>query len=320
MQAWFARRYGGLDVLRLEELEIPVAGAGEVLVRVEATTVNSGDVRVRGCDFPKGMKTMGRLALGWTRPRQPILGTEFSGVVEAVGTGVRSFSPGDRVFAFPGGRMGAHAQFVAMPETGRIALLPRGLDFGAGAALCFGGTTALHFLRAAKLRAGQSVLVLGGSGAVGLAFVQIAREQGAEVTATTSTRNLALVTEHGAHAVIDYTTMPVTGRFDIVADTVGVMTFRTAQALLRSGGRYIAISGVLAEMLGSLLPGPQGTRSIAGPAGERREDLAELARLAEAGQYRAHIDRVYPWAEMTAAHAYVETGRKRGSVVVRVAE
>ncbi len=323
MQAWFARQYGGPEVLRLEQAPVPVPKPDQVLVRIHATTVNSGDVRVRGFDLPAGMKLVGRLALGWNGPRQPIMGTEFAGVVEATGAGVTRFRKGDAVYAFPGGRMGAHAQYAVMAETGPIAPLPSGLDFKQAAALCFGGTTALSFLGRAGLAAGQSVLVLGASGAVGLSLVQLARLQGASITATTSAPNAELVLSNGADRVIDYhatdiATLP--DRFDIIADAVGATNFARAQSLLRPNGRYLAIAGALAEMLGSMRKGCEGRRMIAGPAAERVADIVELGRLAEAGLYSPHIDKVFAWSEMPAAHAYVETGRKRGSAVVEVAE
>lgn len=321
MNAWFARRYGGPEVLRLEEAPIPVPARGQVVIRSHVTTVNSGDIRVRGLDLPPGMKIMGRLALGWNGPRQPVLGTELAGTVEAVGEGVSRFRPGDAVYAFPGGGMGAHAQFALVSET-RVAPLPQGLDFTQAATLCFSGCTALHYLRAAELRPGQSILVLGGSGAVGSALIQLARHQGAVVTATTSTRNLDLVTGFGARA-IDYTTTVLADlneRFDIIADTVAATDFAAAQKLLKPEGRYLAIAGALKEMIGSMRKGQDGTRMIAGPSSERPEDIAELGRLAAAGHFRPHVDKVFAWSEMPAAHAYVGTGRKRGSVVVNVAE
>lgn len=319
MNAWFARRYGGPEVLRREELPVPAPGAGEVLVRVRATTVSTGDVRVRGLDLPPGMELMGRLALGWNGPRQPIMGTEFSGIVEAVGEGVSRFHKGEAVYAFPGGKMGAHAQYARIAETGPIALIPEGLDFRQAAALCFGGTTALHFLRQAKIKPDEAVLVIGAAGAVGLALAQLARHRGAKVTALTSTGNLDLLRAYGIERVIDRTTTDVTAlneRFDIVADTAAAMDFARAQNLLRPNGRYLAIAGALREMLGSLRKGPEGRRMIAGPAPERLEDLIELGRLAASGACLPHIDRVFGWDDMQAAHAYVETRRKRGSALV----
>jgi NADPH:quinone reductase-like Zn-dependent oxidoreductase len=323
MKAWFARDYGGPDVLRLEETPKPTPKPGEILVKVHATTVNSGDRRIRACDLPPGMKTLGRLALGWNRPRQPVLGTELAGVVEAVGQGVGKFSPGEAVYAFPGGKMGAHAEYVVLKETGPVVRLPEGVDMQTGAALCFGGTTALTFLRRGDVRAGQSMLVLGGSGAVGSAMVQLSKLKGAEITATTSGGNLDLVKAHGADTVIDYHSTDVTqltDRFDVIADTVEAMDFATAQKLLKPNGRYLAIAGAMKEMLGSLRKGPEGKRMIAGPADERLEDIVELGRLAAQGQYRPHIDKIYAFTEMPAAHAHADAGRKRGSVVVTVSE
>lgn len=322
MKAWFARHYGGPEVLRLEDTATLTPKPGQVLVRIHATTVNSGDVRIRGCAFPPGMKLLGRLALGWNGPRQPILGTEFSGTVEAVGEGVARFARGDAVYAFAGIRQGGHAQFALMPATGAIAHLPDGLDFHTAAALSFGGTTALHYLRKAELKRGETMLILGGSGAVGMAMIQLARHQGAHVTATTSTANVSLLATLGA-TVIDYHSTDVatlSDRFDIIADTVRAMDFATAQPLLKPNGRYLSIAGAMKEMLASLHPGAEGKRMISGPAAERPEDVVELGRLAAAGHYRPHIDKVFPFADLPAAHAYVDTGRKRGSVVISVAE
>ncbi|WP_297103975.1 NAD(P)-dependent alcohol dehydrogenase [uncultured Devosia sp.] len=323
MKAWFARRYGGPEVLRLEEAPKPVPKPGEILVKVHATTVNSGDRRIRACDFPPGMKTLGRLALGWNRPRQPILGTELAGVVEAIGQGVTKFSPGEAVYAFPGGKMGAHAEYVVLKQDGPVAVIPQGVDMQTAAALCFGGSTALTYLRRGGVEAGQSMLVLGGSGAVGSAMVQLGKLKGAEITATTSAGNLDLVRSLGADTVIDYHSTDVSGlaeRFDVIADTVGAMDFATAQKLLRPNGRYLAIAGAMKEMLGSLRKGPEGKRMIAGPADERLEDIVELGRLAASAHYRPPIDQIYDWADMPAAHAQADTGRKRGSVVVQVAQ
>lgn len=323
MQAWFARHYGGTEVLRLEQAPIPAIKPDQILIRILATTVNSGDVRVRGCNFPPGTRLMGRLALGWNGPRQPILGTEFAGVVDSVGSGVTRFQKGDAVYAFSGLTMRAHAQYAVIAETGPVALLPAGLDFHEASALCFGGTTALHYLRQAGLKPGDDILVLGASGAVGLALVQLAKHQGARITASTSAGNAELVLRHGADRVIDYHSTDIASlpdRFDIIADAVGATHFADAQNLLRPEGRYLAIAGALKEMLGAMRKGREGRRMIAGPAAERAEDVIELGRLAAAGLYRPHIDRVFDWSQLPAAHAYVETGRKRGSVVVSVAE
>lgn len=323
MKAWFARHYGGPEVLRLEQTTTPTPGPGEVLIRIHATTVNSGDVRIRGCDLPRGMKTLGRLALGWNRPRQPVLGTECAGVIERVGEGVSRWQKGDAVFAFSGMKQGAHAQYMLMREDGPLAPLPANLDFHQAASLSFGGTTALHYLRKAGLKRGQSILVLGGSSAVGIAIIQLAQAQGASVAATTSTRNLDLVAGYGAAPVLDYTQTgigQIGERFDCVADCVSATNFASAQALLKPNGRYLAIAGAMKEMFGSLRPGRNGTRMIAGPAAERVEDVVELGRLAAKSSFVPYIDKVFAFEDLPAAHAYVDTGRKRGSVVIAVAE
>jgi NADPH:quinone reductase-like Zn-dependent oxidoreductase len=323
MRVWSCSNYGDPSVLLIEERQMPEPTGEEVLVRVHCTTVNSGDVRVRALDMPAGMKTLGRLALGWNGPRQGVLGTEFSGVVHAVGPEANGFAPGDRVFAFPGGKMGAHAEYVLMPASGRIAHIPDGLGFEEAAALCFGGSTALHYLRKAAITPGDKLLVLGGSGAVGLALIQLARAKGAVVAATSSKGNHELLTACGAATVFDYHTVdPVAAgwHYDVIADCAAASNFAAAQKALHPGGKYLAIAGGMKEMFGSLRQGADGTRMIAGPADERVEDLAELAEMAFTASFRPHIDQVYAFDDMPAAHAYVDSKRKRGSVVVQVSQ
>lgn len=320
MRAWTCRRYGGTEHLQLETLPRPLPKQNEVLVRVVATTVSSADWRLRTMSLPRGFGIFGRAAFGVFGPRQPIFGTEFSGVVEAVGPGVVSFAPGNEVVGFPGGAQGAHAEFLVFSAQKALALKPKSLSFEAAAALCFGGTTALHFLRIAQFRPGERVLVLGASGTVGSAFVQLARAQGAFVTGTTSSGNVALVTSLGAHEVFDYTQgepLPRGKTFDIIADTVGASSFVKCLPLLNEHGRYLTIAGSLAELF-TLSRGTKKSRG--GPARENPEDVRELARLADEGAYMPLVDRVYPFSEMPAAHAHVATGRKKGSVVVRVSQ
>lgn len=322
MKAYVYRRYGGPDVVELAELPKPIPGDGDVLVKILATTVNSGDWRVRTLNVPKGFGLMVRLALGITRPRQPIMGTEFAGIVEAVGKEVTKFRPGDEVIGFPGAKMGSHAQYRVLAEDGPIARKPSRLSFEEAASLCFGGTTALHFIRKAGITAGDKVLVIGASGAVGTAMVQLAKHFGAEVTGITSSANLSLVTSLGADRVIDYTSEDFTKSsetYDVIVDTVGATSFERCRHSLKHGGRYVAVAGGLPEILASLRkPKADGKRVIAGPAEERTEDVRLLAELAEAGSLKPVVDRGYEWAQMVEAHAYVETGRKRGSVAVSV--
>jgi len=322
MQAFVYRRYGGPEVVELADVPKPVPRANEVLVRIRATTVTSGDWRVRTLHVPPGLGLVARLALGITRPRQPIMGSEMAGTIESVGKDVTRFRTGDEVFGFPGGAMGCHAQYRAMPEEGRLARKPANLPFEEAASLPFGASTSLHFLRKAAIKPGDKVLVIGASGGVGTAMVQLAKHFGAEVTGVTSTANLALVASLGADKVIDYTREDFTARgetYDIVVDTVGKISFARCKPVLKDKGRLLAVAAGMQEMLATLwapLTGSQ--RVVAGPAEERAGDLPEIARLAEAGVLKPVIDRRYRFAQMAEAHAYVETGRKRGSVVVSV--
>ncbi len=324
MQAFICRRYGGPDVLELADLPKPIPKANELLVKIHATTVTSGDWRVRTLEMPKGFGPIARLVFGITRPRQPILGTELAGTVEAVGERVTKFKVGDEIIAFPGGAMGCHAEYRTMAEDGPIAHKPANLTFEEAASLSFGGTTALHFLRKANVKAGDRLLVVGASGAVGTALVQLGKHFGAEVTGVTSTGNVALVKSLGADATSS-TTQKMTSRrgsetWDIIADAVGATSFDRCKHALSEHGRFLAIAGDLSEMLAPLRAKLTGTKKvIAGPAAERAEDVQQLAELARSGALRPVIDRRYDFAELPEAHAYVATGRKRGSVVVTLA-
>ncbi|MDP2356206.1 MAG: NAD(P)-dependent alcohol dehydrogenase [Beijerinckiaceae bacterium] len=292
----------------------------EVLIRVRATTVSSGDTRVRALRLPRGLGPFGRLFLGFLGPRQPILGTEVSGLVAAVGGRVSSFRAGDPVVAFLDAKMGGHAQYAAIKETGLIVGKPANQSFEAAASLCFGGMTARDYIRKAALKTGEMLLVIGASGAVGSAFVQLARQMGVHVTAVTSTANVERVRALGANIIIDYTKenfSNVGQSWDVIADTVAASSFRHCLPVLREGGRYLSIAGDLADML----TGNRGSkRSISGPAKSRLEDLLELRRFAESGDYKPLIDSVYDFEEMREAHTRTDTGRKRGSVVVRIAD
>jgi NADPH:quinone reductase-like Zn-dependent oxidoreductase len=322
MKAWLCRRYGGPDVVELAEVPRPVPKDDEILIKIQATTVTSADWRIRSLTIPRGFGSIARLAFGFTRPRQPILGTECAGTVEAISKSVTRFKPGDAVVAFSGGKQGCHAQYRTMPESGPIAAKPETLSFEEAASLCFGGTTALHFLRKAGIKPGDKVLVIGASGNVGTAIVQLAKHFGAEVTGVTSTANRDLVASLGATEVIDYTTTDYTASsetYDIIADTVGASTFDRCKPILRPNGRYLAIAGDLTALLAaSFKPKADSKRILAGPAPESAEDVRQLAEWAASGVLRPVIDKVYEFSQMREAHAHVATGRKKGSVVVRV--
>lgn len=323
MKEFFCRAYGGPEVLGLRDVEMPSPKADEILVRILATTVNSGDVRLRAARFPKGMGLIARLAFGFSKPRQPVLGTELAGIVTAIGSDVRRFKVGDEVFAFPGGKLGCHAEYRILQENQRVFRKPENLSFSEAASISFGGTTALHFLRKAKLRAGESILIIGASGAVGSAIVQIANHIGAEVTAVTSAGNADLVKSLGATKVIDYRRENFVEngeRYDVIAETTGAHTFRACRNSLRQGGRFLAVAAGIPDMLAMLWSSAlYGKPVIAGPAEESEALVQEIGELAAAGILKPVIDRRYSFLQLPEAHAYVDTGRKRGSVVIEIA-
>ena len=259
MKVWACRAYGGPDALALEERRVPTPKDDEVLVKIRATTVASADMRIRSMKLPRGFGLLGRLALGLTKPRKPVLGTEFSGVVAAVGKSVTGFKPGDAVIGFPGGAMGCHAEYRVMQITKPIALKPTNLSFEEAASLPFGAVTALDYLRKAKLKPGERLLVIGASGAVGSAMVQLGKHMGAIVTGVTSTRNVELVHSLGADTVIDYNSADFikTGMsWDVIADTVAASSFAKCLPVLNEQGRYLAIAGGLPDLLAR----PKGTK------------------------------------------------------------
>jgi NADPH:quinone reductase-like Zn-dependent oxidoreductase len=320
MKAAVCPRYGSPAVLEFQELTKPIPKSRELLIRVFATTVSTGDCRVRGANFPRGLAFLARLALGWSGPRKPVLGTELAGVIEAVGTEVTRFKAGDAVIAFAGMKFGGHAEYQVMPEDGALAIKPESLPFDQAASLAFGGLTALYFLRdRARIQPQESVLVVGASGAVGSAAVQLARHFGADVTGVCSGKNVELVRSLGAQRVIDYTQTDlaqVATKYDIILDTTGTLSTQD-EALLNDKGRLILVNADLPQMLESLWkPLKNGKKIITGNSSERAEDLRYLVDLAMQGVYKPVLDRSFSFAQIAEAHAFVETGRKRGSVVV----
>jgi NADPH:quinone reductase-like Zn-dependent oxidoreductase len=304
MRAAVAERYGGPEVVRVVEVPRPAPGADEVLVRVSAAAVTSGDARIRGARFPAGFAIPTRLVFGIRRPRRAILGTCFAGVVDEAGPKVEGFAPGDEVCGMTGMKLGTHAEHVAVPVK-RLARIPSGVSPDDAAGVLFGGTTALHFLRGkASVKPGASVLVNGASGAIGTNAVQLARHFGASVTAVTSGANSALVTELGADRVVDHTREDVTAlteRFDVVLDTVGNLSIDTGRGLLRSGGALVLAVASLWENVRA-----RGD-VVAGSAPERVEDFELLLGLVADGTLDHIVD----------AHRRVDSGHKVGNVVVR---
>ncbi len=321
MKAAVYHRYGPPEVVRVEEVETPNPGDNQIRVRVHASTVSSGDWRARSLEVPRGMGFAGRLIFGLFRPRQPILGTELSGIVESVGKDVITFDVGDKVFADRGTGMGAHAEYIVLDEDAPIAGIPDNLSFEEAAALCFGGTVALDFLQKhGDIQPGQRVLINGASGTTGTALVQIAKHFGAEVTAVCSTRNVDLVSELGADHVVDYTSEDFSQngeKYDLIADTAGTAPWHRAKDSLSDTGRLLVVLGGLSDMvLAPIRSKKNGKQVISTVAGSSAERCRRLAQLAADGIYKPVIDRVYPLEEIAEAHAHVDTGGKVGSVVI----
>jgi len=325
MKAIVYREYGPPDVLHLEEVAKPQPKDDEVLIRVHASSVTTGDVNCRGFVFvPPGFGPVPRLVFGLRRPKRSILGFEIAGEIEAVGKNVKTFSKGDPVFGVTGLRFGAYAEYACLPEKAPLVRKPVNLSYEEAVSLPFGGTTALYFLRdLARLQPGQKVLVNGASGCVGASAVQLARHFGAAVTGVCSTSNVELVRSLGATEVIDYTRDDFRNRgelYDVIVDTVVRKTsFAACKKALKPKGLYLAVAGGLKESLQMVWTAfVGGKRVLAGTPPDRKEDLLFLKELAEAGQLKPVIDKRFPLEQAADAHRYVDTGRKRGSVVLTV--
>jgi len=320
MKAIVYERYGPPEVLELKEVAKPTPKDNEVLIKTYATTVTTGDWRVRSLNVPVGFGLIGRLVLGVSRPRQPILGTELAGEIESVGKDVNKFKVGDQVFAFSGTGMGCHAEYKCMPEDGAVALKPANLTYDEAAAISFGGTTALNFFRRGRLQSGEKVLINGASGGVGTAAVQLAKHFGADVTGVCSTANVELVRSLGANHVIDYTKEDFTRNgetYDVIVDIAGTAPFSRSKGSLKERGRLLLVLGGLPDMLQiPWISMTSSKRVIAGPAAERAEDLRFLAKLADTGEFKPVISRRYPFEQIAEAHRYVDTGHKKGNVVI----
>jgi NADPH:quinone reductase-like Zn-dependent oxidoreductase len=325
MLAYSYSRYGSPAVLEKVNVPTPTPKPNEVLIKICATTVSAADWRARSLTMPKGLGLVGRLVFGIKGPRKPILGTELSGVIDTVGTEVTNYQPGDAVIGFLGAKFGAHAEFVTMPVDGNLILKPDNIGFEQAAAIPFGATTAYDFLiNKVRLQAGEAVLINGASGSVGSACVQIAKHIGAHVTAVCSGKNAQLVRRLGADHVIDYCTQDIVRdgvHYDVLVDAVGTLPWSKAQHAARPSGRMVLIAGKTSDMLfGALKAKLKGKKMIGGVARESRELLAEVVGLAAEGVFQPVIDRNFPFDDMRAAHTLVDTGHKRGNVVVSVAK
>lgn len=319
MKAAVYGRFGGPEVMSVAEVEDPGCGDDQVLVRVGASTVSAADRRIRAASFPRGMAMFARLVFGVFRPRRPILGTELAGRVVRVGQKVTRWQVGDEVIAQTGARLGAHAELVALAEGSAMTRRPEGLDLTTAAALAFGGTTALHYLRdIGRIQAGQRVLVLGGAGVVGSAAVQLARHFGASVDATCSPvlaeRVLALGAERVFEPSPDFARLGL--RYDLILDSADTTTLGACRVALAPHGRLLMVAADLPAMVGTLLNPLRRQKAHAGVVPERPSDLTLLADLAARGHYRPAIDSVFELADIARAHTRAEARGRFGSVVI----
>lgn len=320
MKAVVCAKYGPPEVLQILEVEKPAPQDNEILIKIHATTVTSGDCRMRSFNVPPMFWLPGRLALGITGPRNKIPGMEMSGEVEAVGKDVTRFKVGDQVFGSTfNEKFAAYAEYKCMPEDGLVEIKPAEMTYEEAAAVAFGGITALHFLKKGHIQPGQNVLINGASGAVGTYAVQLAKYFGADVTAVCSTANIELVKSLGADRVIDYTQEDFAREtYDIILDAVGTTTFAQCKNALKPEGYYLHTVMVLPEIKAAWYGIRTGKNVIGGTAYGTLEELAFLKELLEAGKIKPIIDRCYPLEQIAEAHRYVDSGRKKGNVVITV--
>ncbi|MGK0270641.1 MAG: NADPH:quinone reductase-like Zn-dependent oxidoreductase [Cocleimonas sp.] len=310
--------YGEPDVLKLIEADKPSPKNNEVRVKVHASTVTSGDCRLRSLNTPKGLRFATRLALGISKPRKLIPGMEFSDEIESIGRDVSEFKVGDRIFGTTEMQLGAHAEYLCTKESSALIKIPNELSYKDAVSLIFGGFTAIHFLKdKVTINSGDKVLINGVSGSVGCASIQIAKTFGANVTAICSSKNHDLVKSLGADKMIDYTAESFCNNgenYDIILDTVGDQSFNTLQSSLTASGKALLITSDLSTIFKSLI----NKRLITGVAAESKASLGLLLDLVKSQKLTSVIDREFPLEQILEAHRYVDKGHKKGNVVLMV--
>jgi NADPH:quinone reductase-like Zn-dependent oxidoreductase len=303
MKAIVATKFGGPEVLQLKEVQKPTPKDNEIMIRVHATTVSAGDIRMRSLDVPPLFWLPARITLGFTKPKHPIYGMELAGDVEATGKDVKKFKVGDPVFASTlTENFGGYAEYKCLSEQAMVAIKPHTMTYEEAAAVPIGATTALRLLRKGDIQSGQKVLIYGASGSVGTYAIQLAKYFGAEVTGVCSTANLDMVKALGADHVIDYTKEDVssrTERYDVIFDTLAKFPKSSYAKVLAPKGTYVSMARLSTK--------------------ESKENLIFIRERIEAGEINAVIGRCYPLEQMVEAHRYVDTGHKQGNVVITVA-
>jgi len=304
MKAVICTKYGPPEVLQLREVAKPIPKNGQIVVRIIATAVNSGDVRVRSLDVKGFLKVIMRLVLGVSKPRKSILGTVFSGVVETVGDKVSKFKAGDKVFGMTGYNFGTYAEYIAINQNSNVIEMPNNATFEEAAAIIFGGHTAIYFLDKVKIaeKSNPRVMIIGATGSVGIAAIQIAKYYNADISAVCSSKGQKLVNELGVKNVIlydleDFTKQ--TEKFDIIFDAVGKSSIRQCEKMLNRNGVYTNVNRFASETI---------------------QQLQLLKELFEKGDYKAVIDKTFPMGKIVEAHKYVDTGRKKGNVVLIIGQ
>jgi len=332
MKAIVYTQYGPPEVLKLQEVAKPTPGDNELLIKIAATPVGFGDILARkfntttpsNFSMPSPLWLISRLEFGFNQPRKTILGSEFSGEVEAVGSAVTRFKPGDQVFGFLSSKFGAYAEYVCMAEDASVTTKPANMSLEEAATVAYGPLTALILLRKANIQPGQKVLINGASGNIGGAAVQLAKHYGAEVTGVCSTPRVELVKMLGADHVIDYTQEDFTQNgetYDLIFDILGKSSFARCKDSLTPNGRYLLASFKLKQLFQMLWTGLTSSKKVVcALAIDKQADLVQVRELIEAGKIKAVIDRYHPLEEAAEAHRYVEAGQKTGSVVLTVAQ
>lgn len=306
MKAIVCPKYGPPEVLKIITLKKPQPDSNDILIKVMATAVNSADDRIRGLKVNGILKIIMRFVLGFTKPRKPILGTVFSGIVETVGNKVDTFKVGDKVFGTTGLQFGTNAEYIVVKEKGTLIKAPKNASFEEAAAIIFGGQSAIYFLEKARIenKPNAKVLIYGATGSVGTAAVQIAKSYNANITAVCSTRGKDLMERLNVSEIIFYDQGDFdqhTTKYDIVFDAVGKASKKHCKSLLKEGGVFKTVEGL--EV-----------------ASESKEQLEKLKELFEAGRFDAVIDKIFPMDKVVEAHRYVEQGQKKGNVVLRIAQ